>query len=330
MKVAVVGATGNFGRVIVPRLLADPRVTGVVAIARRRYSSNDPRVHSISADVRDPGMCEYLQECEVVIHLAFVVSELRDKKLTREVNVLGTMNVIRAAAQSGARRVVVASSVNAYGSEVSEDFVTEDKFTLSDPDRYYFHDKSQVEHYVDWYRAYSASPLSIVTLRCSFVVGPDFSNPAIDAMCSRFAALPEADRASYQFLAQDDMAEAFALAAFAPSLDGAYNVAPPDRTSMRRLAALHGQVLVSLPMRAAVTIADALYRLRLLGYSGQWVTAGDISVDSSRFCRATGWKSSASSDDNALTMLRLNGREVRNIDVVERKWQRIYANEGIR
>ncbi len=101
VKVAVVGATGNFGRVIVPRLLADPRVTGVVAIARRRYSSNDPRVHSISADVRDPGMCEYLQECEVVIHLAFVVSELRDKKLTREVNVLGTMNVIRAAAQSG-------------------------------------------------------------------------------------------------------------------------------------------------------------------------------------------------------------------------------------
>ncbi|MCQ4118938.1 NAD-dependent epimerase/dehydratase family protein [Rhodococcus tibetensis] len=307
------GATGNFGRVIIPRLLENSTTTSVLAIARRLYVSDDPRVCSVALDVRDPDLHEHLRGYDAVIHLAFIVEETRDKRVSHDINVRGTMNVVTAAEKAGVRHLVVASSVNAYGSEISDDFVTEDVFPLSDPGRFYFHDKSQIEHYIEWFRATAASPMSIVTLRCSFVVGPSISNIAIDAMCAKFAAIPEADRASYQFLNETDLAEAFALAVSDELLEGAYNVAPPDRTTMRTLASLHGQILVSLPMRVAVAAANLLYRLRLVKYSGHWVTAGDISVDSSRFSDATGWKSSTSSDENASMMLRLNGRTVRRV-----------------
>ena len=49
-----------------------------------------------------------------MVHLAFLITERRPQT-TRAINVEGTLNAFRAAAEAGAKRFVYASSIAAYG-----------------------------------------------------------------------------------------------------------------------------------------------------------------------------------------------------------------------
>ena len=55
----------------------------------------------------------------VVAHCAWVVNSNPDENLTREINIGGTQNVLDAMDRAGARRIVFASSVLAYGARPS-------------------------------------------------------------------------------------------------------------------------------------------------------------------------------------------------------------------
>jgi hypothetical protein len=118
LTVAVTGPTGTFGYGLMPLLQADPRVSKVIGIARRPF---DPaaegwtKMEYRQGDVRDP---EALQAAcagaDVVVHLAFLIVG-GTPEMTRAINVEGTLNTFRAAADAGAERFVYASSIAAYG-----------------------------------------------------------------------------------------------------------------------------------------------------------------------------------------------------------------------
>src|ERR687894_2620031 len=119
LTVAVTGPTGTFGNGFVPPLQADDRVKRIVGIARRPF---DPAEHGWGkmeyrrGDVRDPGALEQaFAGADVVVHLAFMITGNASRQTTRAINVDGTLNTFRAAADAGARRFVYASSVAAYG-----------------------------------------------------------------------------------------------------------------------------------------------------------------------------------------------------------------------
>ena len=67
-------------------------------------------------DVRDPdALEEAFAGADVVVHLAFMITGTAARETIRAINVDGTLNVFRAAADAGAQRFVYASSVAAYG-----------------------------------------------------------------------------------------------------------------------------------------------------------------------------------------------------------------------
>lgn len=86
MKVAVTGATSDFGAAILPVLLADPDIDTVVGLGRRELPIEHPKLESVRMDIRDPGIEEVFRGCEAVVHLAFVVEEIRDKTATHDIN----------------------------------------------------------------------------------------------------------------------------------------------------------------------------------------------------------------------------------------------------
>ncbi|WP_084727951.1 NAD-dependent epimerase/dehydratase family protein [Rhodococcoides yunnanense] len=309
LRIAVTGATSDFAKAILPTLLGDDEVESVVGLARRPATLHHEKLSSVRADIRSPELENIFRGCDVVIHLAFVVEELRDKTETHDINQRGSRNVLDSAYRAGVRRLVIASSINAYGAELHDDPIDESYYPAGDPDRYYFHDKAEVEHYAEWWLRRHPGEMTVSMLRPTYIIGPDFSNDGIDQFTGRIAAFPQADKASYQFLHQNDLADAFHRAA-KTDLVGPYNVGPHDWTGVRELARMQGQWLFDVPEGPAIRAANIAFRLGLTPFSGQWVTAGEPVVDSTALHEKTGWSPTLTSRECAAIMILLQGRPI--------------------
>jgi UDP-glucose 4-epimerase len=130
MRIAITGAAGWLGRYITAGLEADHELVLVDNVDPQEATIFDPgsptgrrRMPLKSSwpyrqvDILDePGLSSALEECEVVIHLAALpTGEWERSRLTMATNVMGTFNVFETARLLGVRRVVNASSINAFG-----------------------------------------------------------------------------------------------------------------------------------------------------------------------------------------------------------------------
>jgi hypothetical protein len=128
LTVAVTGPTGEIGKPFVAALERSPEVARIVGMARRPF---DPAEHGwrrteyVQGDVLDRAAVDRLVAgADVVVHLAFIV--VRASSSTRDINVEGSRNVFRATVGAGAKRLVYASSVAAYGFPEADGRLTEE------------------------------------------------------------------------------------------------------------------------------------------------------------------------------------------------------------
>lgn len=162
-KVFVTGAAGHLGANLLHRLLTDGRDVRVLL----RPGDNNDAVDAIEratgrtvertlGDLRDLGALRRgLDGCETAFHVAAKVSTVSgnadDLRELFEINVLGTANLLRAAREAGAKRVVVSGSFSAVGydekdpSKPSDESVPFQPFEEHLP---YGRTKMQVEHEV--------------------------------------------------------------------------------------------------------------------------------------------------------------------------------------
>jgi nucleoside-diphosphate-sugar epimerase len=121
-KFVVTGGAGFIGSALVRTLLA----RGKVVVIDSLLTGHEANLKVVSAqidfhkvDIRDAAALEpIVRGADTVFHLAAIPSVPRsidDPVPSHEVNIDGTFNVFRAAAQGGVRRVVYAASSSAYG-----------------------------------------------------------------------------------------------------------------------------------------------------------------------------------------------------------------------
>ncbi|MCX6468782.1 MAG: NAD-dependent epimerase/dehydratase family protein [Corynebacteriales bacterium] len=305
--IAVTGATSDFGTAILPVLLDDPTIERVIGLGRREPRVHHAKLENVRADIRSPELERVFTGCDVVIHLAFVVEEQRDKSASSDVNLGGSRNTVECAYRAGVRHMVIASSASAYGATDLPVPVTEDEFPTSDRSRYYFFDKAEVEHFVEWWLRRHPGEMTIAMLRPTFVVGADIANDGIGMLTGMAIAFPDPPKSHYQFMTQHDMARAFHMAA-ATDLSGPFNIAPRDHTPVPTLARMQGQAVTAAPLPLLRLLADIGYRLRVVPFSSHWISSGEAALAPDLFCRSTGWEPSASSSDVAAAMILLRGR----------------------
>ncbi len=136
--VLVTGASGFVGEALVFRLLVD-KAFAVTAAAR-----GATRLHGLcpveSFDLRQPLLLPPLSTVQVVVHAAARVHVLNDIAVDplaefRRVNVEGTLELARRAAESGVERFIFISSikVNGESTELGKPFTADDCLAPSDP-----------------------------------------------------------------------------------------------------------------------------------------------------------------------------------------------------
>ena len=123
MRVLVTGGAGFIGHHLVRGLLARGDQVSVIddfsTGLRPRLDPFRDRIALIEGSILDPvALDEAVTGCEVILHEAAIPSVARSlitPRLTNEVNVTGTIEVMLAGARHGIRRVVLAGSSSVYG-----------------------------------------------------------------------------------------------------------------------------------------------------------------------------------------------------------------------
>ena len=119
MRVVVTGASGFIGKHLVERLLADGHVVTALVRNPQSMTAGGDAVNVVRGDVTDiDSLSRAFKGAENVLHLARAKPHGPRSPEMFAVNVSGSRNVARAAAQGGVKRLVHCSSSAVYGSRV--------------------------------------------------------------------------------------------------------------------------------------------------------------------------------------------------------------------
>ncbi|GAA1561624.1 NAD-dependent epimerase/dehydratase family protein [Actinomadura kijaniata] len=249
--VLVTGGLGYIGSHVVPELLARG---WRVRILDNRYRC-DPKaaaalaaldgVEVVEGDVRYANAVEgAMRGVEAVVHLAAVClnKSISDPTESLDVNLLGTQNVLDAAARGGVRRVIHASSASIYGNATS---LPTHEDTPPSPLTPYCTAKLAGEHLLSFYA--KRSKLSWLALRFFNVYGPGQQTDAyytsvVLTFLRRLAAgeAPVIDgrgEQSMDFVHVTDIARAVGMALDSTASGMALNVGTGCQTTIADLAA---------------------------------------------------------------------------------------------
>ena len=174
-KTLVTGATGHLGANLARRLLADGHEVRV--LLKERGGPNVVAVERIDVervygDLRDlDAMRAAAAGVERVYHTAAKVSTVQgSEREIYDTNVVGTRNVLKAAREAGARRVVVTGSLSAVGNNPDRPANEDDAFYPFDWHLPYGRTKAWVEH--ECLKAVALGQEVVIAVSCA-ILGPN-------------------------------------------------------------------------------------------------------------------------------------------------------------
>ncbi|HWX51818.1 MAG TPA: NAD-dependent epimerase/dehydratase family protein, partial [Solirubrobacteraceae bacterium] len=174
LTVAVTGPTGEIGQAVVGALQRSREVSRVLGMARRPFDPAERGWKKVSyrrGDVLDrDAVDELVADADVVVHLAFMI--MGSEEESRTVNLDGSRNVFEATVSAGAKRLIYASSVAAYGFyRENPQPLTEDVPPRGTDSHYYSAHKAEVEALLE--RTLADGRTQAYVFRPCIVAGPD-------------------------------------------------------------------------------------------------------------------------------------------------------------
>ncbi len=261
---AVTGCSGYIGGRIMEHLEEVDWVDKVLGIDVKPPANRWKKLDFYPLDVRSSEISRLFSEKkpDVLVHLAFIVNPLRDEREMHDIDVRGTENVLRAAAQAGVNHVVIASSSSAFGAfPDNPEWLTEDHPPRRMPNYTYASDKYEVEVMVK--RFMEENPKTkVAVIRPCIVYGPNVNN-YLSRFILRLPFIPSVDGQlpQMQFVHEEDVAEVF-LKVIEREATGYFHSCGSGTVGVDEIAALAGKPLVKVPARVAYPAVDLLWKAR--------------------------------------------------------------------
>lgn len=319
MKVVVTGATGNLGTSTIAALAHEPAISEIVGVARRKPDIHVEKCTFVAADIVHADLDTLFRGASAVVHLAWLIQPLRDPRLLESVNVGGTRRVLDAAQRTGARAVIVASSVGAYAPGPKDTTVDESWPTQGIPSSLYSRQKVQVERLLDLFEIENPA-LRVIRMRPALVfkaqaaseirrlfVGPWL--PKFLLHPARVPFVPDVDRLRFQCIHSSDVGRAFARAVLSEARGGINLATDPVLDPEILAATLRAPRLRIHPglVRSAV---HAAWHLRLTPIDRGWVdiALGVPLMNTDKARRELGFVPELSATDTLLELMHAMSR----------------------
>ena len=311
MRIAVTGAGGVLGRGLAARLLSQGH--DVVGIARHRPESWSSAADFVAADIRDAAAVRHVVTgTDVVAHCAWARTPGPDERISHQVNIGGTRNVLEAMAESGSRRIVFVSSAHVYAAAASAPMREHDAVAPASANGLH---QARVEEML------AASGAQWVAIRSALVLGR-----GVDNWVRRLLALPVFPDGSadhpVQVVHADDAVRLLSRSVLDSEIgSGPVNLAASGAPTLRQIAAVLGRPIV--PLRFGLAAA---WR-RLASFAEVELVQSAPLMDISRLCDEweflPAWNSDESVEDFAQAV---RGRVSTGKRVVSLPWR--LANIG--
>ena len=271
-RIAVTGASGYLGRLLVNRLAASEGVERVLGIDIRpmfgidRYPLTRELPSSVvfaERDVTAP-LSDLLIEhgIEAVAHLAFVLQPDRNAERAGRVNVGGTASVLSACAAAGVRHLLYMSSATVYGAHADNPpMLTEDAPLRPVRGFQYSELKVSVEGLLAEFAAQHPD-IGVCILRSCPVLGIGADNFVARSLRRRVLVAAAGFDPPMQFLLDDDAAEIMARCLL-DGIAGTYNVGGSGSIRWSEMAEIARRRLVRLPAPLLYAAMEISWRMRL-------------------------------------------------------------------
>jgi UDP-glucose 4-epimerase len=292
--VAVTGAAGYLGEVLIAHLRAQPWVDHIIALDTQPVQS-DGRVISYRLDVREASLLRAIlaeHGATHLIHAAFVVARTGAMTETQMYanNVVGSQLVIRAALEYGIRQLLFVSSVSVYGYHPGTPNYLAESYTQR-PNMIYGQHKVAVERFLrEQAELFKNTRVTIV--RPTAIVGPRgrIRSPLKRMTDMGFFTVVNGGNAQTQAIHEDDAADLIVRAVDREAA-GVFHAAPDDAPTWADIGRLGGR-MISIP-RFLMNFATKFSTLRpeLEGLTPEIVSylSESLVVDNAAAKTALGW-----------------------------------------
>ena len=211
----VTGATGHLGANLVRRLVKEgERVRVLLRRSSDARAIDGVDVERAIGDIRDPAsLATAVSGCSRVYHCAAKISiTTGGEREIYETNVLGTRNVLVAAARAGVSRVVVTGSFSAVGHHPDRPSDERDPFDPFARALPYERSKAAVEH--ECLKAVADGQAVVIAISCAIIGPNDFKPSRMGRVIQDFARgrMPAYIPGGFEFVAARDIVQGHLLA----------------------------------------------------------------------------------------------------------------------
>ncbi len=267
-KVVITGVNSFIGSNLSRRLANDPRYQLVIIDIKKpdflekgvkfyKIDITEPMIDGVIADILKK------EAVDMVVHLAFLSSPIKNTTLSHELEVIGTLNMIHASSAIKLKKFILKSTTMAYGANATNpNFITEEHPLRADHGVAYLRDKMEVEHIVR--RFSEKNPRTVVTvLRPCATLGPTIRNFLTSYLASPIILTILGFDPLYQFVHEEDVIDMFRVAVEG-DYPGAFNIVGRGVLPFSTVLKLSGKIGIPAPYPIAYSIVSMMWSAGLL------------------------------------------------------------------
>ena len=288
MKIGITGISGYLGGLLAQSLVKNDAVESITGIDLKEPVFRHEKLAFVQCDVRDKALGKALKGCDTIVHLTFIVQEIKDKKLTYDINLNGTKNLLAACEENKPVKLVIASSVAAYGCVDRDYTITEDSPLQGNKTSYYSDTKRIVEGMLDEFERKNPN-IMLTRMRPSIFCGRHVNNFFIDTVKLPVIIYVTGNPFGLPLVYEGDVADAFCTVIL-ENHPGAFNL-HAGMLSVDRMSEILGKKAIGLPYGIARILADIGFRLGITKFSGHWVELGryPMEISAEKAKKELGW-----------------------------------------